>query len=88
MPLPYPNTGTDCARIDELIQNQNGDRCAALGRLIGGSCSFGGARKLSIAFAHCFGLTEVEFMRCYRKRARLGQCTFEVFVDELFEPDA
>jgi hypothetical protein len=59
----------------------------ALEKLIGGSCTLTMANQLAIAFAHCFGLTEIEFMRAYRKRARLGKCTFEAFVDGLFEPD-
>jgi hypothetical protein len=86
-PLPYPNQGADCARVNELILKYDGDRAIALAQLMGGSCSLTTARQLSIAFGHCFGLTEIEFMRAYRKRARLGQCTFEAFVDGLFEPE-
>lgn len=86
-PLPYPNKGGDCDGVNELIEKCDGDRCVALGRLIGGPCSLILAKQLSKTFSHCFGLTEIEFMRAYRKRARLGQGTFESFVDALFEAD-
>lgn len=85
MPVLYPNNGADCEDVNRLIEKCNGDRAVALGRLIGGSCSYKSARQLSVAFSHCFGLTEVDFTKAYRKRARLGQRTFEVFANQLFE---
>lgn len=65
---PFWSTRDPCVGVDTLIRKHNGDRVAAIKTLLGKYCSYLIARQCAIAVAHCFGLSEAEFMRIWKTR--------------------
>jgi len=64
---PFYSTEDPCVMVRVLIENHGGDKEAAIHALFGGSCSYLSARQLSVSFAHCFEMGEIEFMAYYRQ---------------------
>jgi hypothetical protein len=64
------SSGDPCALVRTLLQRTEGDTEEALRRLLAVPCSRELALQLSIASAHCFGLTQVEFMHIYSRIKR------------------
>jgi hypothetical protein len=69
------NTGDLCVGVRTLIEKHGGDVAAALKALFSGSTSYEQARSMASVLAHCFKMTEAEFMICHRKWKR-GQAIF------------
>jgi hypothetical protein len=69
---PFYSTADICVAVRTLIEDNGGDKGAALKALFGGSCSWASAREYSVHLAHCFELSEAEFMACY-SRWKKGQ---------------
>jgi hypothetical protein len=65
------STDDPCVAVTELLRRNNGDVDKALRALFGRSCSYLTARQLSVALAHCFDMTEDEFMRHFKRLRKL-----------------
>jgi predicted oxidoreductase (fatty acid repression mutant protein) len=63
----YWSTKDPCAGVRTLLKHCNGDMDKALKKLFAPPCSWVMARQMSIALAHCFELTTVEFIRKFRE---------------------
>lgn len=69
---PFWNGSDLCVGVETLIRQHGGKVSLAVRALFGGSCSYARARELSVHLAHCFNMSEAQFMACYR-RWRRGQ---------------
>ena len=61
------NTEDPCPAVEWLLEQMGGDVDGAIRRLVCPPCSWESARQMSIALSHCFGMSEAEFMRRFKK---------------------
>ena len=56
-----------CGKIAQQIAAANGDVELVLCKIFAANCGYENARAYSVTVAQCFGMSDVEFMRSWRK---------------------